>query len=265
MYANLDAMRQKRTTASPVKTNWETEYLRVTAFPRMPERARECGSWNDVVGREPETRQERPHERAVVEAGEFEDGWLTLQISPTRIDWRYTARVREDVPPLRLPVVGPFRETRDSFIRLMKRWLKTTTPIDRLAFGAVLLMPVADRKTGYHTLSQFLPEVQIDPEGMRDFGYRVNRRRPSRSGIKELQINRLSNWSVLSIRDLQLQLEPGRSRILEGGEPLSACRLELDMNTVPKFPKGLAKKTLPTLLRELVDLAVEISETGDTR
>ncbi len=257
-------MRQERTSARTVKAEWKTEHLRVTAFPRFPERANECGNWNEVFGREPDDRQERPNERAVVEAGDFEEGWLTLQVSPTRIDWRFTAKAREEILPLGLQVIGPFREKCDPFARLMKRWLKTTSPINRLAFGAVLLLPVANRKTGYRTLDQFLPGVEIDPEGMSEFSYRVNRRRLSQSGIKELQLNRLSNWSVLGIKSIQLQLGPSLSRILEGDESLSACRLELDINTAPEFPRVLPKKTFPTLLQELVDLAIEISENGDT-
>ena len=258
-------MRKQRTISNSAKLNWETESLRLTAFPRFPERARDCGSWKAIVGREPDTRQERPSDQVVVEGGEFEDGWLTLEISPARIDWRFTMKAAENMPPSGMPVFGPFQETRDTFLLLMKRWLKTVSPLNRLAFGAVLLLPVTDRAIGYDTLNQLLPSVEIDSHGTSDFNYRINRKRPSQLEIKNLQINRLSNWSVLSVRTAQVQLEPGRSRVFETQDPLYACRLELDINSAPEFAKGLPKKRFPMLFHELIDFATEISEEGDVR
>lgn len=261
-YRVVNVMEKKQASPQPSHGSWETENLRLTAFPRDPERARECGKWKDMTGRDPEARQERPHERAVLEAGLFEPGWLTLDISPLRINWRYMVKPTEDSPPSELPIFGPFHETRKPFLRLMKRWLKTSPPLSRLAFGAILLKPVADRQEGYRVLDQLLPAVQIDPEGMRDFQYRVNRRRLSGSGIDALEINRLSAWSVALHSGLTLQVSPGPSRVVETGTA-SACRLELDINTVPEFTGKLKKSMLPKLFQELVDLGVEISEHGD--
>ena len=219
-----------------------------------------------MTGRDPEARQERPHEMAVLEAGLFEPGWLTLEISPTRIDWRYMVKPTEGLPSSGLKVFGLFRETRKPFLRLMKRWLKTSPPLSRLAFGAKLLMPVADRQEGYRALDPLLPAVQIDPEGMRDFQYHVNRRRLSGSGIDALEINRLSVWSVVLASGLSLQVSPSASRVVEISEA-TACRLELDINTAPEFTgklkRKLKKSMFPKLFQELVNLGVEISEHGD--
>lgn len=261
-YRVVNAMEKKQASPQPSHGSWETENLRLTAFPRDPERARECGTWKDMTGRDPDSKQERPHERAVVEAGSFKPGWLTLEISPARIDWRYMVKRTEGLPTSKLEVFGLFGETRKPFLRLMKRWLKTSPPLSRLAFGAILLMPVADRQEGYRVLDQLLPPVQIDPEGMRDFQYRANRRRLSGSGIDGLEINRLSAWSVALLSSLSLQVSSGAARVVEIGET-SACRLELDINTAAEFTGKLKKSMLPKLFQELVDLGVEISEHGD--
>ena len=256
-------MARKKSTSKSVKLPWEVENLRLTAFPRFPERAHECGTWSDTIGREPDARKERPNERAIVEAGDFQDAWLTREVTPARIDWRLTMKVREDSPPSGLPSFGPFGTVSKPFVALMKRWLKTVPPINRLAFGAVLLLPTHDRRTGYETLDQLLPSVQIDPVGMSDFSYRVNRPRHSQSKIRNLQINRLSNWSVLRVQGMQIRLSSGQSEIFENAEPLSACRLELDLNTIPELPRNLPKKYLSQLFQELVELADEITELGD--
>lgn len=260
----LSMMAQKKSTSKSAKLPWEVENIRVTAFPRFPERAHDCGTWSDTIGREPDARQERPNERAIVEAGEFYDAWLAREVTPARIDWRFTIKVREDSPPSGLPSFGPFETVSKPFVALMKRWLKTVPPINRLAFGAVLLLPTHDRRTGYETLDQLLPGVQIDPVGMSDFSYRVNRRRLSQSKIRNLQINRLSIWSVFRVRAMQIRFSSGQSDVFENAEPLSACRLELDINTIPEFPRNLPKKYLSMLFQELVDLADEITELGDT-
>jgi hypothetical protein len=42
-----------------------------------------------------------------------------------------------------------------------------------------------------------------------------------------------------------------------------ACRLELDINTLPEFQGELERAQLSSLFHELVDLAVEIANQGD--
>jgi hypothetical protein len=42
-----------------------------------------------------------------------------------------------------------------------------------------------------------------------------------------------------------------------------ACRLELDINTVPEFQGQFERERLAPIFQELVDFAVEISNHGD--
>jgi hypothetical protein len=44
---------------------------------------------------------------------------------------------------------------------------------------------------------------------------------------------------------------------------LSACRLELDISTMPEWEGELPHDGLPEVFRELVDLGQEIAEKGD--
>ena len=242
---------------------WMTEHLRLTAFPQDTEHSHEEVTWEGLIGTPPETRQQRPHVRATLEAGEFDPGWLTLEVSPPRINWRLMAKPSTDVPPSGFADIGTFRDTRETFFQLMNRWLRTCPPLSRLAFGAKLWRSVANRSEGFQELDRLLPSVQIDPEGMRDFHYRVNRRRLSRSPIEDLEINRLSTWYIASASILSVRVSPGVSHVHETGELGNACILELDINTDPEFGKNLRKRVMSKLFQELVDLGIEISEHGD--
>ena len=253
---------------TPVKTElvvgkWNVEKLRLTAFPRESEKKPLPASWADLVGDEPETREARPRESTVIEAGPYKGGLLNLEGSPARVNWLISIRMSTETPPAELPVFGSFDEKRIIFTRLMKRWLRKCPRLHRLAFGAVLLLPVENRVAGYRQLNSLLPQVNLDPEHSRDFLYRINRRRPSHSGIKGLEINRLSTWSVALTSAVMFEISNGRSRVIDTTESHTACRLEVDVNTAPEFPRGINKTNMPKLFEELVDLADEIATKGD--
>ena len=155
---------------------------------------------------------------------------------------------------------------REKFRKIMKKWLKQSPRLNRLAFGAVLLLPVEIKEDGYRKLDRFLPSVKINAEKSRDFSYRINRRRSSQSGIEGLEINRLSSWALITISGVKIELaadEPSKSRVLNLGEPMLACRLNLDINTDLEFRRGLKKSMLPGLFDELVELGNEIATKGD--
>jgi hypothetical protein len=123
-----------------------------------------------------------------------------------------------------------------------------------------LLRPVEDEKAGYRQLSTFLP-FELDPDSS-DFSYQINRPRPSQA-LDDLEINRLCKWSVARIRSLRLTLGSG-SPIAEAVDVLTACRLEFDVNTSPKWgQKPLPSEALPALLDELHHLGQEIATEGD--
>lgn len=245
-------------------SGWQTEALRLTAFTRDPVEADTVPLWHDLTGEDPEVSQARPREHSTTEAGPYLEGWLALGVATTRIDWRLVVNPNE--PPDGLPTIGRFDELRDTFRSLMHKWLKKSPPLNRLAFGAVLLLPVDSRQEGYRRLNGLLPSIAIDAENSSDFSYKINRRRPSTSGIENLEINRLSGWSVSRFTGIGFEMavdEPTRSRAHELGEPMWACRLEVDVNSAPQFRPRLTKRALQTLLDELVGLGAEIAAEGD--
>jgi hypothetical protein len=145
----------------------------------------------------------------------------------------------------------------------MSRWFEIDDlpSIARLAFGAIVLCPVEDHQTGYQRLNQYVP-VELDPVASSDFIYQINRRRDSNTGIPELVINRLSRWSVAHGTLTNFALGP-TGPIATSGPTYFACRLQLDINTVPGSSTILPGQQIPRIFYELVELGEEIIEKGD--
>lgn len=241
---------------------WQVGDLRLTALlsPLAPIEARtERKRWEALVGTKPEKTDSRRFGREVEESGPFaSNGTLTCRDTPRGTEWM----LGSDNPEagfLSPQVLVPFKD-------LMGRWLVDCPPLQRLAFGAALYLPVAKREEGYRQLKQYLPFsrenslhaggfLEYSPQNG-DFLYQFNRRRPSGS-VPGVQLNRLSKWQWVPLGEVRV----------EGGklvEPsTSACLLELDINTAPEFQGVLPHDRLVPLLNEMIGLAVEIAAQGD--
>jgi hypothetical protein len=238
--------------------DWQVEALRLTAFTRQPQ-LEGADWWEQLVGASPDQRSSRPRKGEWQDIGVYERGKLILTVQPLRIDWKYTV---EPIPEEERAVLGAFTESVTNFAEIMQRWLQLSPPLKRLAFGCVILMPMPDLKSAYETLSAYLHNIKLDPDGSSDFLYQINRKRDSRTNIKGLTINRLSKWSVSSLSAVQISLgaEP---QVVATGSKNFACRVELDINTVPEFSSELQREQWVDIFQELVELTKEIAEAGD--
>jgi hypothetical protein len=244
---------------------WQTQTLRLTAFPSPSVQIIQPTWWHDLMGEEPENRSLQPRKGGLREEGPFADGNLILGVAPTRIDWFYTPTVDEKQVSEGFLTISPLHDAIGVFAPLMNRWfeLETCPTVRRLAFGGVILQPVQDRQTGYQRIMQYLPLAQMDIDNSSDFSYQINRKRNSRV-IPDLSINRLSRWSVVAHQDIEMPIPPALTH-----QPLGpiyhACQLELDINTVPEFPGEFERGQLSSIFQELIDWAVEIAREGDIR
>ncbi len=243
--------------------DWSAEALRVTAFPSQGSQPSASGWWNDILGRPGETQTSKASKGEYLEEGPFESGKLTLKVHPNRIDWFFAPATEEREDDQTWPIIGTFLRSLQAFQQPMILWLnhQTCPPIQRFAFGAVLIQPVDGRSAGYEILRQYLTHVRLDPEGSSDFSYQINRPIPSTSGITGLQINRLTKWSVASRRLLTVEPRTMVSRTLQ---EQFATRLELDINTAQEFEGQLTADIRPRILNELIDLGREFSNSGET-
>jgi len=252
--------------APPGPEAWRAQNVRLIAFPREPQSTASQHWWRDVTGADPDNVVERRQTQEKEESGVHQGTMLTLGFDLLRIQW--TAAPRLDAENINLeeqpPVLGPFMQWKDWFRGLMERWLLHCPPIHRLAFTASLLQPVPNHQAGYEMLNRYLRWVDIDPQSS-EFLYRINRRRPSGTGIPGLTLNRLSTWVVAKFAVLV--------GVVVGGHPEQqfqptesfACAVELDINTTPDFQGLLPQDDLIRIFTELVEAGVDIARHGDVR
>ena len=241
--------------------SWQTEGLRHSAFLLEPLSLTDISLWEPLLGHPPAERSSKPLEQFVKEEGPFSDGWLSVEARANRIDWRLGYNPRNI--PQALPVVGPYDKLQESFLSLMQQWLRTCPATNRLAYGAVLLLPRDSLSEAYSTLDGLLSDVHINSQTARDFLYRINRRRQSENLGNRVEINRLSTWSVIEIARIDIDISSGKARNILNALDGKLCRLELDINTVPEFEGPISAEEAAILTQELFTFASEIASNGD--
>jgi hypothetical protein len=243
--------------------DWNAETLRLTLFAKAAIEVAGISWWESVVGEPPEAHNLRPREGRLEESGRIFDGKcnLTLQCEAQRIDWLLTPVIVADQELTEFPSFATFPDALELFQSLLVPWLVHAPPSKRLAFGCVLTHPAEDRTAGYRWIANLLPSVTLDPERSFDFNYAINRPRRTRTNIEDLFLNRLSRWSVAKLRSIHLQLPHGAKTL--AAPELFACRLELDINTVPEFSGEFSANDFKSVTNELVELGTEIASTGD--
>ena len=212
------------------------------------------------MGNSAEEKNVRSQQKLVKEEGPFLAGRLSVEARSNRIDWRFGQDPKN--APEDLLALGPYSEAHKEFCGLMQKWMNVCPPVNRLAYGAVLLLPADNLQEANNQLDDLLPSVKIDPRSVRDFHYRINRRRPSKCSFEGLEINRLSTWSAANISQIGIEISPGGVQRIVQSIDSSVCRLELDINTAPEFSQDLGDKR-SEILNELVGLGNEIASEGD--
>ncbi len=243
-------------------TDWQVETLRITVFPTEMDSVSVAPIWDSLIGLEPD---ETHIQRGKVDARiiEYGNGRLILDKVADRVSFRYLSSPLDEQDSLQLPIIGSLESELVEMTRLAEKWFASSVmpSIKRFAFGAVLLHPVSDKEEGYSFLRTLLPNMDL--HNVRDFNYRVNRRRNSCIS-KDLMINRLSTWSVFEGQLIDLEIGPSsipQSTVVTGLN--FASRLELDINTWWERREPLSPDNLGAVFDELVELGLEISEQGD--
>lgn len=254
---------QESMTLRPI-SDWQVQVLRLTVFYRPGAQFDISGWWAKLTGDQPETETEKPKESTIIQEGSFKDGRLTLVKAPSIIDLRL--QLPEKIIDLSsgLPTIGSFEQQEPDFVKISNKLLELDSlpPINRVAFGSVVILPMESHVQAYKELAAYIKTVKIDADNSRDFLYRINRRRPSQIKAEGLTINRLNKWSVVGFQTgVFPPLAAGASLVTS--PPKYACHLELDISTCQESQDNLPKKELFPILEELVSMAKEIITKGD--
>ena len=243
----------------PDLTAWQSETIRVTAFPSSDAVVTSETWWKALLGEEPSLQTVRKGRFFRRDQGDALNGVMSLTVQPGRIDWNLGPKVVPDEPPQDFPSLGTAVDNIRRFTDLILHWLPSSPPLDRLAMGVTAWLPAKDQHEAYSILDTLLPAVEVDPASS-DFRYQVNRARPTRLGIEGLRINRLMTWSAIRMEIVAFAGGGGRSY---RSSPIFSVRAELDINTSPDFAGPLDPGALPNLLLEFQDDSFEILQGGD--
>jgi len=242
----------------PPLSSWKVLSLRTTAFYLPNEKVDPAGWWFELMESSPDAELRKPKEGVVRLEGSIENRKRSITTSPGRVDFRLE---NDDVGGDPFCPLGAPEDVCPGFIQISKSLLGLASfpAVNRLAFGSVMDLPVREREDGYRQLSAYLP-FEIDASNSRDFLYRINRPRQSRTA-EGLIVNRVSVWTVRMLRKTQLTVSaPGHIVFLkDNSAPTYACRVELDINTDAEYTGALSA----AILEELVDLAREIYAKGE--
>lgn len=252
----------------PLKAPWRLETLRLTTFPTTMPDVSSITWWEEVVGEKPVTKTVQPWAGSLQVAGTIKNRVCNLSLicQPMRVDWLLTPILSDKTELTEFPTFASLNDGIKLFNEILLPWLKVCPPLNRIAFGAVLIYAVKDRKEGYEVLSNYLSTIKLDPEGSKEFSYQINRPRPSRNKVAGLHINRLSRWSVAKLNGMIMQFSIGQevtSKVFKSDTGLDACRLELDISTSEDYNGELPKDMTNPIYQELLEVGLEIAQRGD--
>ena len=245
------------------EVNWEAEHLRGTAFYSVGKAPADIYQlWERVRRQQPDQTQNRIAEGMQTAVGDFGGHQIQCDLRPDRVDWIWhPAFPQPPAVPARLISIGPFESRLSYFRDLCDEWLKQSSDITRIAFGAALVIESGSLFEANQQLNMFLPSVDVDAGQVADFLYQVNRRRPIELGAGGIA-NRLSKWSTLDggTVDIAKDIDDVPQVHISGR---AITKLELDINTAYINDSPTGGQDAVALFQWLVDLGSEITKKGD--
>ncbi|HYM30439.1 MAG TPA: hypothetical protein VEU47_04020 [Candidatus Cybelea sp.] len=248
-------------------SRWQANLLRLTVFLQAPLQDTTT-VWHDFAAADPEVDEFRSREGMRRQFGGFGGAALEVQASAPRIDFLLTPAAPTDTPPgppsFPPTVFGAAGEKLGLFCEAVRGWLAEATPNTlRIAFGAILMIPVSSRAEGYGYLSRLLQSVEVDADTTEELLYRVNRPKQSQTN-GSLRLNRIMTWSCLRFRAFTTagaMPGPGIPTLRLGEEHF--VRLEVDNSTPAERSEPLETSQVGAIYDELVRMAIENAENGE--
>ncbi|TDV54422.1 hypothetical protein EC919_104158 [Pseudomonas graminis] len=238
--------------ALPEISAWRVEVLRFTFFYSEPQSGRGRDWWKALTGIDPETTVNKQQTGEYVESGPYLQGQLDLKVAFNRLDWTLTyplASMPDYVPPMDL------QTSLDTMYDAFKK-ITLDPNVIRVAFGAVLLMPVENAHKGNIIFNEYMPFVKVDLDNVEDLFLQVNFPYVARS-YDGMKINNVAKWSVMSGQFMQMAI---------GGFPQISTnflvRGEVDLSSAGERQTPLDGESVIPLLDEFVAKTYSIFQEG---
>ena len=155
--------------------------------------------------------------------------------------------------------LGDFETNFKIFREYAQKWLKQNDqPVSRIALACNLMFEVENRDLGYQYLNNLLKDIKVpSAKEASDFRFQINRHRYSKV-LKNLKINRLTNWQCLHVHS-KLLIEDLEKNL----DDIFLVNLETDMNTDKNYGKIIEQEDVLNIFDELITFTKETSECGD--
>jgi hypothetical protein len=235
--------------------------LRLIAFPSDAQAALKQDWWEQLTGSQGESIRKLAER---VDTGVVDGRSLSLIIDQLRITWSADPYLAPDTLPTEPPMLGALTDECDWFAHLIDRWLPNCPKVRRLAFFGRFFQRTDSRGDSYRLLERYLPGIRVDLTGT-DFLYRLNRKRPAKTKISGLQLNRICTWCGAKLAmggTAQALGDPRSVQTFSFGEMFGSV-IEVDVNTAAEFSGDLSHDLLTTLFHELKDMAIDAAARGD--
>jgi hypothetical protein len=237
---------------------WLTEMVRITAFP-MPGMTLVPKRWNEIfAGEEPDQilrQPTMPH----LEGGPFNGDRLSISHSPARFDM-VVSPTAPSTPSTELLHIEDLDVVFDRLLIPAKHALKPDAPIQRIALGAVRMLPISAVRDSHEVFKRFVPQITNIPDNATDLAFQINIPVLLNDPIPTLVVNRL-----LKLQDAAIQLlgvTPAPTSVVPVMPTRFAVRLELDINTAAERPNPLPNDLVPELLTKLVGIVKTLIHPG---
>ena len=257
-------MRRSRRTQTSKKADamaWQTEFLRVTAFPISGASDLLPNSWKQITGNDPDEISKHPPPIQSFEAGPFFGGRLSVGHQPGRIDLvSMPDQTSQSEGAQQLRHIGDFGLAMENMLPAARKMFRPDMAMQRLAVGAVIFYPVESTEDGYKVLRSILPVAREIPETASDFSLQVNVPVSlSVTGIGEIRINRLLRWNVARFQIMNMVGGSGIPTQIVGGIETHAVRVEMDINTPADLATPLSYQNILDVIDYLASIARAIA------
>lgn len=238
--------------------DWLVEHTRFTAFG-LPGKLPASPEFFEAVFGFPHDSEMRKKAELTTEFSGVAGGVIhKLTLVGPKLDLMI-APAAPDEMPTGMPTLPDKAKARTLAMRAALRIVGEDMSIFRVAVGERFVLPVESVEAGYLGLGYFLPSVEIDPVGSRDFFYRINRTREVMIADSSLAVNRLSSWGCMS-----MNIHVASGEVSAVGLLVNYVSVLTDVNTKPEADfKSLNVAARQDLIARLFAFSEELAEKGD--
>ena len=252
--------RRTQTSKKADAIAWQTEFLRVTAFPISGATDLLPNSWKQITGNDPDEISKHPPPMQSFEAGPFFGGRLSVGHQPGRIDLVLMPDQTTQSEGTQLRHVGDFGSAMENMLPASQKMFRPDMVMQRLAVGAVLLHPVKSAADGYKVLRSILAVAREIPETASDFSLQLNVPVSlSVGGIGDIRINRLLRWTVARFQIMNMVGGSGVPTQIVSGTETHVARVEMDINTPADLAAPLSYQNILDVINHLAAMACAIA------